>query len=162
MIPIKILGAGASGLTAAINLAKAGKKVMVFESNPSVGGRFNPNLQAVFTPKNIYNYFKEVNIEVNFHFQIIRHTRFIWVHKEDIVFDWDPIEIFFILRGGSKGSIEQGLLSQAKKLGVEVRFNARKKEEETNIVATGPRSVDGGAYGAVYNCGPQMLDDEML
>lgn len=47
MKSIKILGAGISGLTAAINLAKAGYKVDVFEKNKDVGVRFGGDLQGL-------------------------------------------------------------------------------------------------------------------
>ena len=161
-MPIKILGAGVSGLTAAINLAKAGKKVVVFEAKPSVGKRFNPNLQALFTAKSIHDFFEGVNLDVNFVSKVIRYTRFISTDNEDIVFDWHPIKISFILRGGSEGSIEEGLLSQAEALGVEFRFNERKKEEDGDIVATGPRLAHGAAYGASFRRGSKMKDDEML
>lgn len=47
MKQIKILGAGISGLTAAINLAKAGYKVDVYERNKDVGMRFGGDLQGL-------------------------------------------------------------------------------------------------------------------
>ncbi len=43
----KIIGAGLSGLTAAINLAKAGYKVDVYEENKDSGLRFNGDLQGL-------------------------------------------------------------------------------------------------------------------
>ena len=42
-----IIGAGPAGLSAAINLAKAGYEVNVFEKNKSVGGRFNGDFQGL-------------------------------------------------------------------------------------------------------------------
>ena len=42
---IKIAGAGPAGLTAAINLAKAGYQVEVFEKNHDTGVRFHGDLQ---------------------------------------------------------------------------------------------------------------------
>ncbi|MHA2248367.1 MAG: NAD(P)-binding protein, partial [Candidatus Hodarchaeales archaeon] len=103
---ISILGAGAAGLTAAINLAKAGYEVTVFESKPSVGRRFKPNFQALFTHKDIQQYFEEVNLNVNFSVKKIHSSRFIWEGKKDIVIDWKPIEINFLLRGRGEGSLE--------------------------------------------------------
>lgn len=43
---IKILGAGLSGLTCAINLAKAGYHVEVFESKNDCGKRFHGDFQG--------------------------------------------------------------------------------------------------------------------
>ncbi len=45
--PIKVLGAGISGLTAAINLSKAGYKVEVFERNSDCGQRFGGDMQGL-------------------------------------------------------------------------------------------------------------------
>ena len=44
---IKILGAGISGLTASINLAKGGFDVTVFEKSSSVGSRFHNDFQGL-------------------------------------------------------------------------------------------------------------------
>ena len=47
MKEIKILGAGLSGLTAAINLAKEGYRVDVYEKNKDVGMRFHGDIQGL-------------------------------------------------------------------------------------------------------------------
>jgi protoporphyrinogen oxidase len=44
---VKILGAGPSGLSAAINLAKNDYKVDIFEKNKDVGGTVKKNLQGL-------------------------------------------------------------------------------------------------------------------
>jgi len=44
---IKIAGAGPAGLTAAINLAKSGYKVGIFEKNNNAGARFHGDLQGL-------------------------------------------------------------------------------------------------------------------
>lgn len=44
---IKILGAGLSGLSAAINLKLAGKDVTIFEKKKGIGGHIKPNFQAL-------------------------------------------------------------------------------------------------------------------
>ena len=66
---IKIVGAGLSGLTAAINLAKAGYKVKIFEKNDIVGKRFHSDYQGI--ENWVYNqdtieHLKNLNIELNF------------------------------------------------------------------------------------------------
>src|SRR5581483_11994923 len=45
--PIKIAGAGPSGLAAAITLAKAGHEVEIFEARPAVGARFIGDFQVI-------------------------------------------------------------------------------------------------------------------
>ena len=44
---IKVLGAGISGLTASINLAKEGFDVTVFEKSSTVGSRFHNDFQGL-------------------------------------------------------------------------------------------------------------------
>ena len=45
--PIKIIGAGPAGLCAAINLARAGYSVTVFERNRDAGMRFHGDFQGI-------------------------------------------------------------------------------------------------------------------
>ena len=47
IIYIKIMGAGLSGLTAAINLAKAGFNVDVFENRDDCGKRFQGDINGL-------------------------------------------------------------------------------------------------------------------
>src|SRR5215475_3495911 len=47
MQPVRIAGAGPSGLAAAIALAKAGRAVEVHEAKPDVGTRFIGDLQII-------------------------------------------------------------------------------------------------------------------
>lgn len=69
MKTIKILGAGVSGLTAAINLAKAGYKVEVYERNKDVGMRFGGDLQGLENwsdREDVLESLKLMNIKINF------------------------------------------------------------------------------------------------
>lgn len=66
---IKIAGAGISGLTSAIVLAKAGYKVKVFEKNNDVGGRFNEDFQGLLNwgfEKDALEFMEEIGLNVNF------------------------------------------------------------------------------------------------
>src|SRR4051794_21871095 len=44
---VRILGAGISGLTAAISLAQAGREVEVFEARDDCGARFHDDFQGI-------------------------------------------------------------------------------------------------------------------
>ncbi|MBI5892882.1 MAG: NAD(P)-binding protein [Deltaproteobacteria bacterium] len=52
---IEIVGAGPAGIVAAINLAKAGCKVTVYEEKSEVGHRFHGDFQLTFYFMNDYN-----------------------------------------------------------------------------------------------------------
>lgn len=47
MTKIKIAGAGPAGLSAAINLAKAGYEIDIYERNHNSGSRFHGDLQGL-------------------------------------------------------------------------------------------------------------------
>jgi flavin-dependent dehydrogenase len=57
--------------------------------------------------------------------------------------------------------LEQGLYSQALKLGVKFHFNIR-NAAEVDIIASGPRSCNGIIYGAVFKKKPDVRDSEMV
>src|SRR3989344_6373004 len=69
MKTIKILGAGPSGLTAAINLAKANYPVEVYERGKDAGARFRGDLEALenwTSEEDVLDYFRRINININF------------------------------------------------------------------------------------------------
>ena len=66
---IKILGAGLSGLSAGINLAKSGYEVEIFERNADCGERFHGDLQGLenwTTKEDVLDSLAKMRIETNF------------------------------------------------------------------------------------------------
>lgn len=66
---VKIAGAGISGLTSAIVLAKAGYKVKVFERNDDIGKRFNEDFQGLMNwgfNRDVLEFMKDIGLETNF------------------------------------------------------------------------------------------------
>lgn len=148
---IKILGAGLSGLTAAINLAKAGKDVRVFEKRKAVGEQIHPNFQCLKTGPNesMRDCLAKHGLEPKHDFGhvglskdyfLTRHRSIHLIHKRQNI---------FVLRGGKK-SLEYALFLQAKKLGVGFEFESKAAERDVNIVASGPKKVTCAAFGMVY------------
>ncbi len=145
---VRILGAGPAGLCTAINLAKGGQRVEVFESKPDVGMRFHPNLQGLkyvgqpepfmeslgLRPRVGYRYFKRV---------------FFGTRKRDLELDVSRSRIAFVERGG-KNSLEYGLFRQAEEEGVRFHFNSKIPQGEADVIATGGRGCDFAAMGGVY------------
>ncbi|UCE36885.1 MAG: NAD(P)/FAD-dependent oxidoreductase [Thermoplasmata archaeon] len=145
---IKILGAGLSGLSSAINLAKEGKEVIVFERKSDVGQHIRPNYQGLLKTKgDPLGYLKSYNLEPKFH--LFRMDRaFICTRTRDIdVTLREPVD--FAMRGG-ESSLEYGLYEQAKSMGVKFRFNEKIDPSQVDIVATGHFRCDMLAYGCVY------------
>lgn len=128
---IKILGAGLSGLSAAINLAKAGKEVTVYEKNRDVGLHMHPNFQGLLrTGGRPTEYLKSLNLSPEFEYQNLSKMH-LCTRKKDLRANLkEPIP--FVLRGG-KNSLEYGLFKEAEKLGALFEFETTKRERETPI-----------------------------
>ncbi len=145
---IKILGAGLSGLSAAINLAKEGKEVDVFERKSQVGDHIRPNYQGLLrTHNDPMGYLKSYNLEPKFNLLRLKKGILCTRTRDIEVSLKEPID--FVLRGG-KNSLEYGLYNQAKSMGVNFYFNRKMEKANVDIVATGHFRCDMLAFGCVY------------
>ncbi|MBU4246270.1 MAG: NAD(P)-binding protein [Nanoarchaeota archaeon] len=144
---IKILGAGLSGLSAAINLAKAGKEVEVHELKSDVGMHIKTNFQALLSDSAPEDYLRNLNLNPEFFYHSLSNVLFCTRKKE---FDLKiQKSIPFVCRGG-KQSLEYGLFKEAEKVGVRFVFKTTKRERDVDIIATGHKNADIAAFGAVY------------
>ena len=144
---VKILGAGLSGLSCAINLVKKDVAVEVIEKRDSIGKQNNPNYQVLngsVTPK---EYLESLNLKPKYR-QIVKEKCFFATNSRDFDFKLNS-KVYFIQRGGPD-SLEAGLYKQAVDSGVKFKFNTIAKAKEVDVIATGPKSVDAIAYGEVY------------
>lgn len=139
---IKISGAGLSGLSAAITLAKAGLKVDVYEKNNDVGKRFHGDLEGLenWSEKvDILDELHKMNIQINFEcepFSTLTVTN--GSNLKKIKFK-TPL-FYLVKRGSFPGSLDYGLKEQAHKAGVAIHFGTTIPQEQADIVATGPTS----------------------
>lgn len=151
---IKILGAGISGLTAAINLAKAGYKVEVYERNKDVGARFGGDLQGLENwseKEDVLDMLKRMNIKINFDcdpFSKIIFTNSV-KHAERTM---EKPYAYLVKRGNIIGSLDYGLKKQAVEGGVIIHFESTIAQNTADIIATGPRleEVPGLAKGIMF------------
>jgi len=144
MQPIRIAGAGPSGLAAAIVLAKAGRPVEVHEARPDVGTRFIGDLQIIEGASErepVPAFLDRVGIARNFYFRAADWATFFDPRgKARTIRSGEPYG-WFIRRGAEDGTLDRGLLAQARAAGAVVVFNSRL--QSADIVATGPASPDG-------------------
>ncbi len=143
---IKIAGAGPSGLTSAICLAKAGYAVEVFEARREVGGRFIGDFQVIENmsmDEDVLKMLKRIGLSNNFFIRPVSQGLF-YDHR------LRPQEVksrrpfgYFIRRGTQGDTLDRGLLDQALAAGATIHYKARIKPEEADIVASGPSSPDG-------------------
>jgi len=149
MKAITILGAGLSGLTAAISLAKEGYKVDVYERNNDVGTRFNGDVQGLENwseKKDVLEELEEMNVEIIFDCDPFSRVILTNCSKTREINSERPL-FYLVKRGAFSGTIDYGLKVQALKLGVNLHLQRTLSQNEADIVATGP--VPKEAYGIV-------------
>jgi flavin-dependent dehydrogenase len=162
--PIRIAGAGPSGLAAAIILARAGRAVEVHEAKRDVGTRFIGDLQIIegaSESEPVPAFLDRLGIERNFYFRPADWATF-YDHRGvgRVIRSNEPYG-WFIHRGAEEGTLDRGLLAQAQRAGAKVLFNSRLPAEQADIVATGPASPDGLAKEMTWKVGdhtPELID----
>ncbi|MBI3359286.1 MAG: NAD(P)/FAD-dependent oxidoreductase [Nitrospirae bacterium] len=165
-LKVKIAGAGPSGLTAAICLAKAGYEVEISEVREDVGARFIGDFQVLENGSghlDFLEWLQKIGISINFFTRPVREaTLFDYRLKAKRVRSHDPFG-YFIHRGeapavsGNRGlvepvgenatrspvmSLDHGLREQALSVGVKIHYQLSANLAEVDIVATGPSSAD--------------------
>jgi flavin-dependent dehydrogenase len=154
--PIRIAGAGPSGLAAAIILARAGRSVEVHEAKSDVGTRFIGDLQIIegaSETEPVPDFLDRLGIERNFYFRAADWATF-YDHRGvgRVISSKEPYG-WFIHRGAEDGTLDRGLLAQARNAGAKVIFNSRLAPDQADIVATGPASPDGLAKEMTWRVG---------
>ena len=148
---VQIVGAGPAGLAAAITLARAGRHAIVHETHPQIGYRFGSDLQGLenwSTEQDGLEWLKCLGLTTDFAaLPCVRGIGFdAWGERYDIVGN-KPI-FYLVERGPGPETLDTALLSQARALGVEVRFNSRLSQVEgPAVLATGPKTADAIAVG---------------
>lgn len=142
MVPIRILGAGPSGLAAAITLARAGRPVEVFERRDDCGSRFGGDLQGLESFSEGVDVLEELRaagIATDFtHRGFSEGWQFNGRRADRHTF---RAPAFYVVRRGTMAdSIDQSLKRQALEAGVVLHFGRSLDPASADIIATGPRS----------------------
>ena len=152
---VKILGAGVSGLSAAIILARNGIETEVFEKQPHIGGRFIRDFQGLQN----YGYFKgdqiqefeKMGIRIKPYMHLKRAIRFSpSLFNFEVVTKKIPI-FYLVVRGKDVNSLDSQLAETAINLGVKIHHNSKINKNATDIIATGPHKATILAYDFYYN-----------
>lgn len=144
--PIRIAGAGPAGLSAAITLARAGRRVEVHEAKRDVGARFIGDLQIIenhSSTEQVPEFLKRIGIETNFYMRPAGAATFFDARGRSRTLGSSAPYGYFIHRGPFDGTLDRGLLAQARAAGAEIRFESRIDPHEADIVAIGPQTPDG-------------------
>ena len=166
---IIILGAGPAGLTAAINLAKQGQKVKVYEKNNDCGMRFRGDFQGFenwTSETDVLEEIKSMNLATDFWYNPIYQAEFYDYLRNKRVINFEKPCLYLIRRGMTTDSLDISLKNQALKSGVNIIFNNRISEKEADIIASGPKRVDGIVRGITFETkteyNPVMILDDNL
>lgn len=151
MDAICIAGAGISGLTAAIHLARNGLPVKIYEKGEDVAGRFKGEWQAFenwSTEEDVLSFLERIGISPDFYHQPFYEVELIddRERKQTIRSDY-RVGFYVIRRGKEPDSIDQYLKNKALELGVEIEFERAAEDDEVRILAKGPRHVRSVARG---------------
>ena len=166
---VKILGAGLSGMTAAINLAKEGYDVKIFEKSSDCGKRFNGDFQGFENNPNhrdALEDLKSMNIKINFYYEPFYKSKIYTPNLRNAEMSNKKPIFYLVRRGSAKDCLDMALKRQAMKLGVDIEFNKRVSEDKVDIIATGPKRVSILASGITFKTRMKkysinMIDDSI-
>jgi len=158
---VRIAGAGPSGLAAAIVLARAGRAVEVHEAKGDVGTRFIGDLQIIESAserESVPQFLARIGIEQNFYFRPADWATFYDARGAARTIRSDEPYGWFIRRGPEDGTLDRGLLAQARALGVNVIFNSRLDGVVRGVVRASSAPSGGGAPADIVATGPASPD----
>jgi len=167
---IQIGGAGPAGLAAAITLARAGRRVLVHETQGEVGNRFDGDFQGLenwSAQQDVLDQLRELGITTEFAMLPCDRGYVFdaWGERYDLA---GSTTLFYLVeRGPGAGTLDTALLDQARGLGVEVRFNSRLGcLEGPGVLAAGPKAADAIAVGYHFETAMKdgfwvIFDDEV-
>ena len=153
--PITVMGAGLSGLAAAIVLAKAGKEVHVHDIRADSGARFDGDFQALENWSMDEDFFDQLE-DWGFDASSFKSTAFSVVdliHPDDEITQAksDGVAYRIVERGTSDHTIDQAFKRMAIEAGATLHYKSRIAQKDADIVACGPKDTSAIALGEIFH-----------
>lgn len=149
---VRIAGAGASGLAAAVLLARRGVAVELYDRRRGSGGRFHGGWQVLenaASPRDALEELRTLGLPDDFN--VIPATRALLLDglgRSHEVASAQPFA-YFVRRGAGEGTLDGALRRRALELGVHLCEQER-APADADVIATGPRQADGVAREIVF------------
>lgn len=138
--PVRILGAGLSGLAAAITLARAGRAVEVFEKRSDCGMRFGGDLQGIENwsrDQDALQELRALGLPEDFHCAPFTEGTQTNGRQSDH-FTFSRPAFYLVKRGRAPDAIDQAFKRAALGAGVAIRFGETRSPGSVDIDASGP------------------------
>lgn len=151
---VKILGTGLAGLTAAVKLAAAGEKVVVFERAKRVGVRFPESVQAIRnyeTKKDKLEEYSGFGLRFKHFHPVYKIRKYAPSLEYNTTFsNGQPLFYTFKRGTASSESIDSQLAAQAEELGARIFTQKQESIKSADVIATGPLFTNGVGYETHY------------
>jgi len=152
---ITISGAGPAGLAAAITLAQAGRRIIVYERHAEVGSRFHDDLQGLenwTTGSDVLEELAGLGIESGFSATPFHEVVLFDPEGREHLYRSEKPMAYIVHRGATSGSLDIGLKQQALAAGAEIRFEETCRQLPTGgIDAGGPHGADAIGVGYLFD-----------
>jgi flavin-dependent dehydrogenase len=161
---VEVVGAGLAGLTAAINLARDGYEVVVYEKEKKIGGIPSARPDPAGGPFGLSRLREYIGIDISLALKPVEWSSLmIWGRKVEMK-PRPGLPMYMVERGSRKSSLDSFLYQKARKAGVKVQFG---KAFETlkdfmdlppgSIIATGLERRTFEALGIPHNIGHAVV-----
>jgi flavin-dependent dehydrogenase len=165
---IKILGGGIAGLTAAINLRRAGIDVEVHERKQFCGKHTNDFqfLENWTFEEDVLDILKSINIRINFYTKSWYSQEILSPSLKSYFGKSSTPLMYLIKRGQAEDSLDCSLEKQAHHANAKIIFESDLRQDDADIIATGIKKPTAIASGIKFGLNHPdktlvLLDDNL-
>ncbi len=154
---VEIVGAGLAGFTAAINLAREGREVVIYEQEKKIGGHPAARPDPAGSPFGLPRLTEYIGFDIEPALRHIKQSSQVMWGKHYSSRPRPNLPVYLVERGSRKSSMDTFLYEKAKEAGVEVQFGQVFKTRKDfmdlppdSIIATGLHRLPYDILGVPY------------